>query len=66
MMFPHRVGQTGYRLGKGMDLLSYFMDCTDTRTNPEPREVVLTPIPRVRRGPRLSADLWERPEPAWP
>ena len=64
MMFPPRVGQAGFRLGKGKDLVRYFLGCRDNRTAPEPREVVFTLIPWARRGPRLRADLWERPNPA--
>ena len=61
MMFPHRVAQAGYRLGKGKDLVRYFMDCIQNRTGPEPREVVFTLIPWAQKGPHLRADLWDRP-----
>ena len=64
MMFPPRVTQTGYILGKGMELVSYFMRCVDARTGPEPREVVFTLIPWARNGPLLRPDLWDRPQPA--
>ena len=61
MMFPHRVSQAGYNLGKGKYLVRYFLDCKNNRTIPEPREVVFTLIPWAKKGPRLRADLWERP-----
>ena len=64
MMFPHRVSETGYGLGKGRELIRYFLGCRDNRTAPEPREVVFTLIPWARKGPRLRADLWERPSAA--
>ena len=64
MMFPPRVAQAGYRLGKSKELVSYFMRCKDTRTAPEPREVVFTLIPWAKRGPILRPDLWERPDAA--
>ena len=64
MMFPPRVGQAGFRLDTFQDLMRYFLNCRDNRTAPEPREVVFTLIPWARKGPRLRADLWERPEPA--
>ena len=61
MMFPPRVGQAGFRLDKGKELVRYFLDCRNNRTVPEPREVVFTLIPWAKRGPHLRADLWERP-----
>ena len=61
MMFPPRVGQAGFRLGKGKDLVRYFLDCIDNRAYPEPREVVFTLIPWAKRGPHLRPDLWEPP-----
>ena len=61
MMFPPRVGEAGFRVGRGMELKNYFVNCLDTRTWPEPREAVFTLIPWARKGPRLRADLWERP-----
>ena len=64
MMFSPRVGQAGFRLGRGKHLVHYFMDCHYNRTDPELREVVFTLIPWARRGPRLRADLWDRPEAA--
>ena len=64
MMFPPRVTQAGYRLGKGKELVSYFLSSIDARTGPEPREVVFTLIPWARKGPILRPDLWERPEAA--
>ena len=64
MMFPHRVSQAGFSLGRGKDLVRYFLGCRDNSTAPEPREVVFTLIPWARKGPRLRADLWERPNPA--
>ena len=64
MMFPYRVTQAGFRLGKGRELVNYFMDCHYNRTAPELREVVFTLIPWAKKGPRLRADLWDRPEPA--
>ena len=64
MMFPPRVGEAGYRLGKGMELVRYFLGCRDNGTAPDPREVVFTLIPWARRGPHLRADLWERPQTA--
>ena len=64
MDFPHRVGQAGYRLGRDMELVTYFMNCVDTYTPTDPRDVVFTLIPWARRGPILRPDLWERPEPA--
>ena len=60
MMFPHRVTQTGYILGKGMELVRYFMACADDGNSPDPREVVFTLIPWGRKGPHLRPDLWER------
>ena len=64
MTFPPRVGQAGFRLGRGKHLFHYFMDCHYNRTDPELREVVFTLIPWARKGPRLRADLWYRPEAA--
>ena len=61
MMFPHRVTKAGYRLGKSTELVRYFLSCVDTRTGPEPREVVFTLIPWARKGPILRPDLWDRP-----
>ena len=61
MMFPPRVAQTGFILGKGNDLVRYFIRCIDNGTYPEPREVVFTLIPWSRKGPILRPDLWERP-----
>ena len=61
MMFPHRVTKAGFRLGKGKELVRYFLGCKDNRTNPDPREVVFTLIPWAKRGPRLREDLWDRP-----
>ena len=62
MMFPHRVARSGYRQGKGRELVRYFLDCRDNGTNPEPREVVFILILWARKGPCLRADLWERPQ----
>ncbi len=64
MMFPPRVGQAGFRLDKGQDLVRYFLGCIQNRTGPEPREVVFTLIPWARRGPLLRPYLWERPNAA--
>ena len=64
MMFPHRVTQAGYRLGRGKELVSYFLDCIHNGPSPDPREVVFTLIPWARKGPILRPDLWERPETA--
>ena len=64
MMFPPRVSQAGYRLGKSKELVSYFMGRIGNGPGPDPREVVFTLIPWARRGPILRPDLWERPEPA--
>ena len=61
MMFPPRVGQAGFRLGKGIDLVRYFLNCRDNKTAPDPRQVVFILIPWARRGPRLREDLWDRP-----
>ena len=61
MMFPPRVSQAGYRLGKSKELVSYFLGSIDARTGPDPREVVFTLIPWARKGPILRPDLWERP-----
>ena len=63
-MFPPRVAQAGYRLGKGKELVSYFMGCIHNGPGPEPREVVFALIPWAKKGPHLRPDLWERPEPA--
>lgn len=63
MMFPHRVARTGYRLGRGKELVSYFLDCVSHGAGPEPREVVFTLIPWARKGPLLRPDLWDRPDP---
>ena len=60
MMFPPRVAQTGFILGKGQDLVRYFVGCIDSNSRPEPREVVFTLIPWARRGPLLRPDLWDR------
>ena len=64
MMFPPRVAQAGYRLGKGKELVSYFLGRIGNGPGPEPREVVFTLIPWAKRGPILRPDLWDRPEPA--
>lgn len=61
IMFPPRVRQAGFILGKGNDLVRYFIRCIDNGTYPEPCEVVFTLIPWSRKGPILRPDLWERP-----
>ena len=63
-MFMPRVGRAGFRLDTFKDLISYFMRCIDSRTHPEPHEIVFTLLPWARRGPRLRPDLWERLGPA--
>ena len=60
VMFPHRVSEAGYNLGKGKELVCYFQDCKRKRIPCDLREVVFTLIPWARKGPHLRADLWLR------
>ncbi len=59
--FMPRVGQAGFRLDTFMDLDRYFVRCHDSRTCPEPRDIVFTLLPWAAKGPSLRPDLWERP-----
>ena len=61
IMFPHRIGQAGFRLDTSMDLCRYLRNCVDRCVRPDPREMVFTSLPWARRGPHLRPDLWERP-----
>lgn len=61
IMFPPRVGQVGFRVGRGKELVRYLLGCIRNGTAPQPREVVFTVMPWARRGPHLRPDLWDRP-----
>ena len=51
MMFPHRVSQAGFSLGRGKDLVRYFLGCRDNSTRPRTPRGRLHPHPLGQERP---------------